>query len=66
MEERLITDYDKLHHEAKQAAAAGLTLDETCRWPFDSHEGRRFKEVFIMHKAALQALAANDKPLTPV
>lgn len=59
-------DYDKLHTEAKQAAAEGLTLDDACPWPFDSQEGRRYKEVFIMHKAALQALVPNDKPLTPV
>ena len=59
------TDPDVVHRQAKHAAARGETLESSCLWPFSSWEGKLFKEVFIMHKAALTALGMNDKPLTP-
>ena len=59
------TNPDTVHLFAKRAAAAGETLDAACPWPFGSWEGKLFKEVFIMHKAALAALGMNDKTLTP-
>jgi hypothetical protein len=74
MEERLIiarapkpprTNPDTVHLFAKRAAARGEALESACLWPFDSWEGKLFKEVFIMHKAALAALGMNDKTLTP-
>lgn len=57
-------DYDKLHTDAKRAADAGQSLEEACPWPFASAEGRRYKEIFIMHKAARLALGLDDKALT--
>lgn len=63
MEKRL--NYDEVRHEAKAAATTGRTLEESCRWPWSSPEGRLFTEMFVMHRAALTALGMNDKPLTP-
>ena len=50
------TNPDTVHLQAKRAAARGETLEGACLWPFSSWEGKLFKEVFIMHKAALVAL----------
>lgn len=58
-------DADDIRAEAKTAAAVALPIDDACRWPYDSEEGRYFKAEFIMHKAALLALGMHDKPLTP-
>lgn len=61
-----IDDANMIRRTAKLAVEAGESLDEACPWPFDSDEGGYFKAEFIMHKAALQALGMNDKPLTSV
>lgn len=58
------TNPDIVHLRAKCAAARGESLESSCLWPFSSWEGRLFKEVFIMHRAALIALGLDDKPLT--
>lgn len=55
---------DDIHRLAKRAAGAGVPLNDACPRPFDTPEGRLFKEVFIMHRAALIALGLDDKPLT--
>jgi len=66
MEERLITTIDDaIRREAKAAAAAGKSLEESCRWTWSSPQGRLFTSEFIMHKAALAALGMSDKTLTP-
>lgn len=56
---------DTVCYEAKVAAATGKSLNDACRWPFDSWEGRWFKEVFLAHREALEALGMIDKTLTP-
>ena len=59
------TNPDIVHLRAKSAADRGESLEDACWWPFGSWEGRLFKEVFIMHKAARLALGLDDKALTP-
>lgn len=59
------TNPDIVRQHAKAAASRGESLESGCFWPFNSWEGMLFKETFVMHRAALDALGLNDKSLTP-
>lgn len=57
-----IVSIDAVKRGAHEAAERGQALNDACPWPFDSEAGRRFKQFFITHKAALLALAQEPKP----
>ncbi len=55
-----VVPIDTIKREAHAAAERGETLNDACRWPFDSEAGRAFKHLFIMHRAALDALDGEE------
>ncbi|MDM0090282.1 MULTISPECIES: hypothetical protein [unclassified Variovorax] len=55
-----IVSIDAVKRAAHAAAERGASLNDACPWPFDSEAGRQFKQLFILHKAALQALATES------
>ncbi|MGJ7544606.1 hypothetical protein [Variovorax sp. LT1R16] len=55
-----IVSIDTVKKAAKAAAERGDSLNDACPWPFYSDAGRQFKQFFIVHKAALQALATES------
>ncbi|MDM0011966.1 hypothetical protein QTH87_05875 [Variovorax sp. J22P168] len=55
-----IVAIDTVRRIAKETAEHGLELNDACPWPFDSAAGRLFKNEFIFHKAALEALAGES------
>jgi len=56
-----VVPIDTVKRVAKETAERGLSLNDACPWPFESEAGRQFKQFFITHKAALQALAKEPK-----
>lgn len=55
-----IVSIDSVKEAAHAAAERGESLNDSCPWPFYSDAGRQFKQFFMFHKAALQALAAES------
>lgn len=51
-----IVPIDQIKREAHAAAEAGESINDACRWPFHTEAGRRFKDFYAMHRAALVAL----------
>lgn len=51
-----IVSIDSVKRAAHLAAERGESLNDACPWPFESEDGRHFKQFFILHKAALAAL----------
>lgn len=37
-----------VEHEATEAARAGLSLEDACRYPFASEAGMHFKAVYLL------------------
>jgi hypothetical protein len=60
-----IVSIDRVRRAAHAAAERGLLLDEACEWPYDSAAGRRFKQEFFLHLAALQALGRDPRAAKP-
>ena len=56
-----VVPIDIIKRAAHAAAERGESLNDACPWPFDHEAGRRFKQFFIWHKAALQALTEQPR-----
>lgn len=53
-----VTSLETIHSEAEEAARAGKTPDEACRWPFDSPQGLAWKERYHAEREALESATA--------
>ena len=45
-----------IERDAKDAAARGVSMQDSCRWPWDSVAGFAFKQAWVMHTEAMRQL----------
>ena len=54
-----------IEREAREAAVHGISMHDSCRWPWDSVAGFAFKQAWAKHTESMKTHGTDPTPVTP-